>query len=223
MVGRGRLRGKDAIGVRVGRVINKYKVAKHFELTIDETAFEFSRKADSIDEEAALDGIYIVRTCLSQERCSAEATVRSYKLLSNVERAFRSMKTLDLKVRPIYHHLESRVRAHIFIAMLAYYVEWHMKQVWRELLFSDEFPEQNRDPVVPARRSEHTLEKVRRKRTKDGRPAHSFATLLATLATITKSTCRRLGANTEEASFVLFTKPSPLQARALELVGTIKM
>ena len=223
MVERGRLRGKDAIGVRIGRVINKYKVAKHFILTIGETAFQFSRNAESIDAEAALDGIYIVRTCLTQERCSAEATVRSYKLLSNVERAFRSMKTLDLKVRPIYHHIENRVRAHIFLAMLAYYVEWHMKQVWRELLFSDEFPEANRDPVVPARRSDQALEKVRTKRTEDGRPAHSFATLLDNLATITKSTCRRLGALAQEASFVLFTKPSPLQARALELIGTIKM
>lgn len=223
MIGRGRLRGKDAIGVRVGRVINKYKVAKHFELTIGEASFEFSRRAEAIDAEAALDGIYIVRTPLTRERCSAEAAVRSYKLLSNVERAFRSLKTLDLHVRPIYHHLEDRVRAHIFLAMLAYYVQWHIKQAWRELLFSDESADHNRDPVAPAHRSQQAIDKTRTKRTQDGRPVHSFATLLDDLATITKSTCRRHGAIADEASFVLFTKPSPLQARALALVGTIKM
>lgn len=223
MVQRRKPRGKDAIGVRVGRVINKYKVAKHFDLTIGEASFAFSRRTEAIDAEAALDGIYIVRTPLARERCSAEATVRSYKLLSNVERAFRSLKTLDLKVRPIYHHLEDRVRAHIFLTMLAYYVEWHMKEAWRELLFSDESPEQNRDPVAPARRSQQALAKVRTKRTEDGRPVHSLATLLDNLATITKSTCRRHGANAEESSFVLFTRPSPLQARALELAGTIAM
>jgi transposase len=223
MTARGKLHGKDAIGVRTGRIINKYKMAKHFELTIDEASFSFSRRTEAIDAEAALDGIYIVRTPLTQERCSAEAAVRSYKLLSNVERAFRSLKTLDLKVRPIYHHLEDRVRAHIFLTMLAYYVEWHMKQAWRELLFSDEFPEQERDPVAPARRSQQAIEKVNTKRTKDGRPVHSLATLLAELATITKSTCRRHGAVAQEASFVLFTKPSPLQQRALELVATIQM
>ena len=223
MIGRGRLRGKDAIGVRVGRVINKYKVAKHFDLTIGNAALEFSRRTQAIDAEAALDGIYIVRTSLAREQCSAEATVRSYKLLSNVERAFRSLKTLDLKVRPIYHHLEGRVRAHIFLTMLAYYVEWHIKHAWRELLFTDESPDPNRDPVAPARRSEPALEKARTKRTQDGRPVHSFATLLADLATITKSTCRRHGAVAEEATFTLFTKPSPLQQRALDLVGSIKM
>ena len=149
MVEAGRLKGKDRIGVRVGKAINKYKVSKHFTLDIGDHHLSFSRRDDLIQAEAALDGIYVVRTSLNKERASAEDTVRSYKMLSNVERAFRSLKTVDLKVRPIYHHLEDRVRAHIFLAMLAYYVEWHMKESWRSMLFSDEHAPDKRDPRCP--------------------------------------------------------------------------
>jgi transposase len=223
MVEAGRLKGKDRIGVRVGKVINKYKVSKHFALDIDNNHLSFSRREDLIQAEAALDGIYVVRTSLNTERASAEDTVRSYKLLSNVERAFRSLKTVDLKVRPIYHHLEDRVRAHIFLAMLAYYVEWHMKEVWRAMLFSDEHAPDKRDPVGPARRSKSADRKARTKLTEDGQRAHSFASLIADLSTITKSTCRRREADSAEISFDLITTPSPLQAQALERLKTIQV
>ncbi len=218
----GRLKGKAAIGVRVGRVINKYKVAKHFELQINDRAFMVARRTERIEAEAALDGIYVVRTALRREEASSEDTVRSYKMLSRVERAFRSFKTVDLHVRPIYHHLEDRVRAHIFLVMLAYYVEWHMKDAWRELLFIDEARPFQIDPVAPAKRSDSALDKANTKRTTDGAEnVHSLATLLCELATITKSTCRRLDADHGEPTFHLFTKPSTLQQRALDLLRAI--
>ena len=133
----GKLTGQDKIGVRVGRVSNQYKVAKHFALTIGETAFTYQRKPDSIAAEAALDGLYLIRTSVSATQMDAAACVRNYKALANVERAFRSLKTIDLKVRPIHHRTADRVRAHIFLCMLAYYVEWHMREAWRELMFAD--------------------------------------------------------------------------------------
>ncbi|MCK4391854.1 IS1634 family transposase, partial [Candidatus Bipolaricaulota bacterium] len=138
MVARGKLKAKDKIGVRVGRVVNKYKVAKHFDLEIGEERFSYRLLEKKVAAEAALDGLYVIRTSLSKERMDEADVVRSYKQLSNVEQAFRSFKGIDLKVRPIYHYLEDRVRAHIFLCMLAYYVEWHMKEAWRGLLFSDE-------------------------------------------------------------------------------------
>ncbi|MEA3239706.1 MAG: IS1634 family transposase, partial [Candidatus Bipolaricaulota bacterium] len=138
MVKHGRLKDKDKIGVRVGKVVNKYKVGKHFQLTINDGEFQYQLLPEQVAREAEMDGLYVIRTSLSTERMSGEEAVRSYKQLANVERAFRSLKGVDLKVRPIYHHLEDRVRAHIFLCMLAYYVEWHMKEAWRELLFSDE-------------------------------------------------------------------------------------
>ena len=137
MVERGRLGGRDAIGVRVGKVVNKYKVAKHFTLDIEEHRFDFHRLEDNIASEAALDGIYIIRTSLAKKQMTAADCVRNYKSLAQVERAFRSLKTIDLKVRPIHHHLADRVRSHIFLCMLAYYVEWHMREAWRPLLFAD--------------------------------------------------------------------------------------
>src|SRR5690606_38574937 len=158
----GRLKGKDAIGVRVGRVVNKYKVAKHFELTIEDDCLTFTRREEQIAAEAALDGIYVIRTNVPQTQMSAPDTVRNYKALADVERAFRSLKTVDLKIRPIHHRLERRVRAHIFLCMLAYYVEWHMREAWRELLFADEDTQAklSRDPVAPAQRSDEALRKV---------------------------------------------------------------
>ena len=166
MVGHGRLRGQDKIGVRVGKVVNKYKVAKHFRLTIEDARFDFDIDTDRVAAEAALDGIYVLRTSLPEERLSAEETVRSYKRLTQVERAFRSLKTVDLDIRPIYHRLEHRVRAHIFLCMLVYYVLWHMLEAWRPLLFCDEdqHAKATRDPVAPATRSEAALRKVHAKR-----------------------------------------------------------
>jgi len=151
----GRLTGQDKIGVQVGRVINRHKVAKHFELSIAETTLGWARRQDAIEAEAALDGLYVIRTSLEAQRMDAPSCVRSYKALSNVERAFRSLKTMDLKVRPIHHRLAERVRAHILLCMLAYYVEWHMRQAWAPLMFADtdQAAKATRDPVAPAKRS----------------------------------------------------------------------
>jgi hypothetical protein len=152
MVERGRLRGKDKIGVRVGRVVDKYKVAKHFDLAIEDAKFLFQVNHERVAEEAELDGLYVIRTSLPAEKLTGEDAVRSYKLLSQVEQAFRSLKSLDLLVGPVFHRLEERVRAHVFLCMLAYYVEWHMKEAWRELLWRDEEADArwSRDPVAPA-------------------------------------------------------------------------
>jgi len=198
---------KDGIGVRVGKVVNKRKVAKHFRLVIDDGRFEFSIDEEKVAAEAALDGIYVVRTSLPESRMGADDVVRSYKLLSGVERAFRTIKTVDLKVRPIHHHLENRVRAHIFLCMLAYYVEWHLLEAWRELLFSDEDADAklSRDPVAPAKRSSAALRKVHARALDDGTPAHSFQTLLADLSTIVRNTCRRKGADVNEPAFCVTT------------------
>lgn len=176
MVKRGSLKGKDKIGVRVGKVVNKYKVSKHVILDIHDDAFTYRINQEKVDAEAALDGIYVIRTSLPDDVLDAEDTVRSYKRLSQVERAFRTMKGIDLKVRPIRHHLENRVRAHIFLCMLAYYVQWHMMQVWRPLLFADEDQEAKltRDPVAPPKRSDSALDKVHTKRLEDGSVVHSF-------------------------------------------------
>jgi len=178
-----KLTGQDAIGVRVGKVVNQYKVAKHFELAIDDAAFSFQRKKESIAAETALDGIYIIRTSVPATQMDAPDCVRHYKSLANVERAFRSLKTIDLKVRPIHHRLADRVRAHIFLCMLAYYVEWHMREAWRELMFADtdQKAKATRDPVAPAKRSKAALAKVASHTLNDGTPVHSFATLMAEL------------------------------------------
>jgi hypothetical protein len=225
MVGRGRLRGRDQIGVRVGKVVNKYKVAKHFALEIEDARFAFSRREDQIVAEAALDGIYVIRTSLPAEQMSADDTVRSYKALADIERAFRSLKTIDLKVRPIHHRLADRVRSHIFLCMLAYYVEWHMREAWRPLLFADEDQgaKRTRDPVAPAKRSAAAEEKVFTRRLPDGSLAHSFRTLLADLATIVRNTCRTPGAQATAATFQIVTTPRPSQRRALELLDTIRV
>jgi len=221
----GKLKGADAIGLRVGRVVNQYKVAKHFELSIDAASFTFQRKRQSIAAEAALDGIYIIRTSVAPARMDAADCVRNYKALANVERAFRSLKTVDLKVRPIHHRTADRVRAHIFLCLLAYYVEWHMREAWRELMFAD--PDQQakatRDPVAPARRSQAALDKVASHTLDDGTPAHSFSTLLAELATIVRNTCRTRNAGADAPTFELLTTPNPKQQRAFELVQKIRV
>lgn len=224
-VATGRLAGQDKIGVRVGKVINQYKVAKHFVLDIRDDAFSFHRKLDSIAAEAALDGLYVIRTSVAQKNMDAADCVRNYKSLANVERAFRTMKTIDLKVRPIHHHLADRVRAHIFLCMLAYYVEWHLREVWRELMFADEdqAAKATRPPVKPAQRSEHALHKVATHTLHDGSPAHSFSTLMANLATIVRNRCRAPHAPHDAPTFQITTTASPHQQRALDLVRQIRV
>ena len=220
-----KLAGADAIGLRVGKVIDQYKVAKHFALAIDGTSFTFQRKHACIAAEAALDGLYIIRTSVPAAQMDAPDCVRSYKALANVERAFRSLKTVDLKIRPIHHRLADRVRAHIFLCMLAYYVEWHMREAWRELMFADmdQAAKATRDPVAPAQRSQAALTKVARHTLDDGTPAHSFATLLGELATIVRNTCRTPHAGPDAPTFNVVTTPNPKQARALELLQEIRL
>ena len=221
----GKLVGKDKIGVAVGRVVNQYKVAKHFELAIDDNSFTFTRLADHIAAEAALDGLYVIRTSAAAQRMDAATCVRTYKSLAQVERAFRSIKTMDLKVCPIHHHLEGRVRAHIFLCMLAYYVEWHMRQAWRELMFADEdqAAKLTRDPVAPARRSDAAKQKVLTRTLEDGSPTHSYQTLLKELETIVRNTCRTPASAGDAPTFQFTTRPSDNQNPALELTLQIQM
>src|SRR5206468_4785311 len=225
IVERGRLSGRDAIGVRVGKVVNKYKVAKHFALDIEDHRFGFHRLEDNIASEAALDGIYVIRTSVAKKQMSAADCVRNYKSLTEVERAFRSLKTIDLKIRPIHHHLADRVRSHIFLCMLAYYIEWHMREAWRPLLFADEdlLAKTTRDPVAPAKRSIAAQAKVATHTLDDGTPAHSFSTLQQELATIVRNTCRATGAADHAKTFNITTIPNPKQRRALELLDTIHL
>ena len=220
----GKLLGKDKIGVAVGKVVNQYKVAKHFELTITDVSFTYTRLADNIAAEAALDGLYIIRTSVKAERMDAPTCVRTYKSLAQVERAFRSIKTMDLKVRPIHHRLENRVRAHIFLCMLAYYVEWHMRQAWAPLMFADEDQAAKlvRDPVAPATRSDAAMKKVLSLTLEDGSPVHSFQTLMAQLQTIVRNTCRTPGGAADAPTFEIITTPNHTQKRALDLINQIK-
>lgn len=217
----GRLRGKAQIGIRIGRVINKYKVAKHFKVKITERTMTFAIDQAKVDAESVLDGIYVIRTSVEADAMTAEDAVRNYKRLSRVERAFRTTKTIDLHVRPIFHRTEERVRAHIFLCMLAYYLEWHMREVLAPILFADDDVTIAVDPVAPAKRSARADRKAATKKTDDGLSVQSFDSLLKNLATITKNTCTRLGATDSEGSFELITAASPLQERALALVAGI--
>ena len=218
MVGRGRLRSAAAIGLRAGKVVNAKKMAKHFELDIAEGVFAYRRRTEAIAAEAALDGLYVVRTSVPAERLDAPAVVETYKRLSAVERDFRALKGDDLAVRPIFHWREDRVRAHLFLCFLAAYVRWHLEAAWAPLLFRDEAPPPRTDPVRPGDRSEGAVRKDRDHRTADGFPVHSFPTLLAELATLTRNRVVPAGAD-ERAAFELLTEPTPLQARAFELIG----
>jgi transposase len=222
MVARGTLTGTAAIGVCVGKVIDKYKVAKHFELTIDDARFSFELLHDKLAAEAALDGLYVIRAGVRQRLMSADDTVRNYKALTALERAFRSLKTVDLEVRPIHHHLEDRVRAHIFLCMLAWYVEWHLREAWRELTYADEDQDAKltRDPVAPAQRSRPALTTVHTDRLLDGSPAHRFHALPETLATVVRNTCRIPGDRTT-ATFDVVTTHNNLQRRATDLIDAI--
>jgi transposase len=215
-----RLKGKAKIALKVGRVVNKFKVAKHFNINIREEEFSYHRKQDSIAREAALDGIYIIRTSLPSERLQAQGVVQAYKELSEVERAFRSCKSIDLKVRPIYHRLERRVRTHVFLCMLAYYVEWNMRQALAPILFDDDDllgAHSMRSSVVsPAQRSASAETKTQRKRTNDNLPVHSFQTLLKDLATICKQRIKARLAGAPD--FDKITIPTPVQRRAFQLL-----
>ena len=219
----GRLSGKAKIGVRIGRVVNKYKVAKHFELTVEDRRFEFKIIEEKVAAEAALDGIYVIRTNVSKRQLGTADAVRSYKGLCEVERAFRSLKTVDLKIRPIHHRLEDRVRAHIFLCTLAYYLEWHMREAWRELLFADEDLEakNDRDPVAPAQRSPEALQKIAERTLENGSPVHSFRTLLQDLATVVRNTCVTRGTKAASPAFKMVTTPTDTQHRALQLLQQI--
>jgi hypothetical protein len=214
------LRGQDKIGLRVGKVMGRFKMAKHFEIAITHTTFTYRRKQEAIEAEATLDGLYVLRTSVPKEVLGAEDTVRAYKDLAKVERAFRCMKTVDLRVRPIHHRLEERVRAHVFLCMLAYYVEWHMRRAWAPLLFAEDNPAdaatRRGSPVKPATRSASAEAKVSAKKTPDGETVHRFRGLLDHLATLTRNTIQPAG---DLPPFDQLTVPTSLQQKAFDLLG----
>ncbi|PPT07403.1 Mobile element protein [Geitlerinema sp. FC II] len=213
-----RLQGADQIGLRVGQVLNKYRVGKFFHLEIGDNDFSYSRKLEDLKVATPLDGVYVLRTSVESECLDAPSTACAYKSLSRVEQAFRSYKTVDLNVRPIYHRLEHRVKAHVFLCLLAYYVEWHMRQALAPLLFDDEeTPLLHSDGVSPVRRSQKARAKARKKRTSENLPVHSFSTLMRDLGTITlnKITSQLEGV---ELTFFKITQPTPLQQKALDLL-----
>ena len=218
-----RLKGKDKIALRVGKVINKFKMAKHFEISIADDGFSYQRKEEAIAREEALDGIYVIRTSVPREILDTNDIVGAYKGLSQVERAFRSLKSIDLKIRPIFHRLAERVKAHVFLCMLAYYVEWHMRKALAPILFDDhdsaEAAKSRPNMVAPAERSEAAKRKAKTKMTEDCLPVHSFQTLLADLATITKNTVEVTRISNGPARFEKLTRPTPVQQRAFDLLG----
>jgi transposase len=213
------LRGQDKIGLRVGKVLGRFKMAKHFDISITQTRFTYARKLDAIAAEARLDGLYVLRASVPENLLGTTDTVRAYKDLAKVERAFRCMKTVDLHVRPIHHHLEERVRAHVFLCMLAYYVEWHLRQAWAPLLFAEDdrqgAAERRGSPVQPATRSESAEGKALTKKTPAGETVHRFRGLLDHLATLTKNTVQPKG---DLPTFDQVTAPTSLQQRAFDLL-----
>jgi transposase len=204
------------IALAVGQVINRRKVKKHFELIIEDNRFEYARKQKRIDEEAALDGFYVLRTNLAEDTLAAAEVVRSYKQLAHAERAFRTLKGPELEIRPIRHRREDRVRAHAFLCLLAYYLEWHLRATWAPLLFSDEQPPLAADPVAKTERSPAAKRKASTQKTTAGDTCHSFTSLLSELALIVRDTNQITGT---AATFSKVTRPNPTQARALQLVG----
>ena len=213
-VRKGTLHGKDKIGLAVGAVVNKYKMSKHMTLQIEDEQFIFSRKTEQIEREASTDGLYVLRTSLTDETMDAPHVVRSYKNLQTVERAFRTLKSVDLEIRPIYHHAERRVRAHVFACMLSYYLEYHLRRAWTSLLFADEEPQIPADPVTQTTRSSGAIEKERTLRTKSGETVHSYQTLLEHLASLARCTMTIAGVSGVQK----LSEPTSLQARALELI-----
>ncbi len=218
-VEQGTLQGEAAIGLAVGEVWNRWRVRKHFQVEIGDSAFSFTRKQEQIAAEAALDGIYVLRTSVAENELTAPDVVRAYKQLKEVERAFRTLKG-PLELRPIHHRLEDRVKAHVFLCMLAYYLAWHLRQAWKPLLFDDEQPPTQPDPVAKARRSAQAEQKARSKRTTSGERCHSLPTLLDELATRTRNTIRP---HQSRASFDQLAEPTDTQARALALIDSYQL
>lgn len=215
------LRGTQAIALRAGRCVDHYHMAKHFELAITDTSFTWQRKQANIDAESALDGLYVIRTSLTKSQIDANAAVAAYKSLSQVERAFRAIKTVDLHVRPVFHYSAERVRAHVFLCMLAYYVEWHMRGLLKSMLFDDEFIKEAQSArpsaVAKAQRSAHAKNKDATQHGDDGLPLHSFRTLMQDLATLTYNITHT--ALNPKAKIILTTRPTPLQEKAFKLLG----
>ena len=215
------LRGKQNIGLRAGKILNRYKMGKHFQLRIEEDNFHYERKTANIQREESLDGIYVIRTSVGKQALSSQQVVASYKSLSGVERAFRSLKTVDLHVRPIHHRLPNRVRTHILLCMLAYYVEWHMRQLLAPILFDDDDKLQTQAArtsiVAPAQRSASATRKADTKQTSEGINVHSFQTLLGDLATIVKNKIQPKDKNIP--AFDMLTQPTVIQQRAFDLLG----
>jgi hypothetical protein len=213
----GRLHGADKIGVKVGRVIDKYKMAKHFDLAITDTTLAVTRKHAQIQAEAALDGIYVIRTNVPADTLDPAAAVTAYKNLAHVERDFRSLKTIDLHLRPIHHRLEDRVRAHVLICMLAGYLTWHLRHAWAPLTYTDEHPTTTtQNPVAPARRSASADHKASRHRDQHHQPVRSFRGLLDHLATLTRNDLRY---GTDGPTVPTLAEPTPTQRRAFDLIN----
>jgi transposase len=211
----------DEIALKVGKVINRHKVGKHFSLHIEDGVFRWERNEAAIEQEAALDGIYVIRTSEPKKRLSAQDTVRSYKNLAQVEQAFRCFKGIDIRVRPIYHREDPRVRAHVFLCLLAYYVEWHMRRALGSVLFDDEELAANRktrDPVAKAEPSPSVQRKKAQRTTSDGLGVHSFNTLLEDLGTLCRNRCR-IQVDPSGNTFTQDTQPTQLHARVFQLLG----
>jgi hypothetical protein len=215
-VAAGRLTGAAETGVEVGKVISKYKIAKHFTVVITDASLTVTRDQAKIDEEAALDGFYVLRTPVPASQLDAPAVVTAYKNLKYVERDFRSIKSDDLDLRPVYHRLEERVRAHVLICMLACYLTWHLRQAWAPLTFTDECPPQPGNPVAPARRSPAAQAKASARRDAAGRPYRSFRGLIEHLATLTRNQVRFAGT---QATVPMLTEPTSAQRQAFDLIG----
>jgi hypothetical protein len=215
------LQGEDAIGLAVGQVIGDHKMKKHFDLTITEKCFSYARRTDNITAEAALDGLYVIRTCVSSERMNSDHVVLTYKSLAKVEHAFRSMKSIDLHIRPIRHWNDDRIRAHVFLCMLAYYVEWHMRDALRELIFDDDDIEAaqaaRKSVVAKAQRSKSAKQKDATRRTPENLPVQSFQDLLKDMGTLTRNSIRF---ESSASVFNQLTESTTLQRRALELLST---
>src|SRR3954453_7381522 len=216
-VRRGTLSGQDQIGLAVGPALRRYRVKKHFQAEITDTSFSYARKTEQIAAEAALDGFYVLRTSVPTHTLATGDIVRAYKGLEEVERAFGTFKGPELQIRPIHHRLEDRVRAHVLLCMLAYYLTWHLRQAWAPLLFKDEQPPIAPDPVAKATRSLSAQRKAQTKRTTSGERCHSYRSLIAELAPLTRNTIRLPGA---QATFDKLAQPTPLQTTALELAAT---
>ena len=212
------LKGADKIALRVGKVLNKYKINKYYNLEITDSGLTYERKQELIDQEMALDGVYILRTSVDKNVMDGVEVLKAYKSLSNVEEAFRCYKSIDLKVRPIYHYKGDRVKAHIFLCMLAYYIEWHLKQKLAPLLFEDEEIDDNSQDIIKARRSDTAVAKDRKKRNQENFRVHSFRTLMEDLGTICLNTVE---CNLESGKYVFpkITRPTALQQKALDLLG----